>query len=449
MTEQENQSAFPDARIHSEGFFATPHGSMVNTNYVDLSGTLPLDGLCLAKATEPRFELTTTQTIPLSRPGVFRDTGEVLVKDEQEGLARQETQEVNKRATNESMQTERRVRALNASLRLGDTKISVKTTNGKVKNTKTHAEWMTFGNDWLIYCTSISPPNDEKAAWRETFPASYTTVSHIYRPTQFAQALGIGVCEHIGATGKAEPMRGTFHGFKTVEVHRTSQLVVHGPVLYVDDPYRCIAETEAGWPRLCSMIFVKSREYAAQREYRFAILPVPPEAGEIFDLPVSGMLRDCLEPMKVARDAAICAVKVSPDESGGTEERQTSHGYTYRRTRTRRESTNAGSDAPDTDRTKEEIVEETVTSPDAVPDPFPPDEQPDVIIVDRVGGELRFLHKAYRDEETYRWRIETARANPEAHRRSQFAQSFRGTGGTGRRTAAVPGRGSGPPWIRA
>lgn len=410
MANQEKPSAFPDARLLSEGFFATPQGSLVHTTYVDLSGTLALDGIYLVKATEPRFELSTADSIRLSRPGKFRSTGEVLVRDDQEGLARRETREAVQTAKKESARAERRVRALNSALRLGDTKIAVNKTY-KAERTNTQAEWMTFGEDWLIYCTSISPAPDEEEVWRQTFPASYTSVSRIYRPTQFAQALGSGVCEHIGTTGKPVPLRGTFYGFRTVETHRTAQLVVHGPVLYVDDPYRCISNTDAGWARLCSMIFVKSLAYAAQKEYRFAILSIPPEVGEVFDLPVSGMLRDSLEPVKFSVSPSSAAVRVSPDESAVGAE-QNHRGYTYRRSRVRRESTNAGSGDPGGSRTKEEIVEETVTSPDEVPDPFPSDERPDVIMVHQIAGQLRFVHHAYRDQETEHWRIETQDATP-------------------------------------
>ena len=56
--------------------------------YVDLSGKVERSGLCLVKATEPQYELATASTIRLSRPGVFRDKGEVLIQDEQEGRAR-------------------------------------------------------------------------------------------------------------------------------------------------------------------------------------------------------------------------------------------------------------------------------------------------------------------------------------------------------------------------
>ena len=52
--------------------------------YVDLSGGLPLEGLSLAKASEPQFDLQSAATIRLSRPSVLRSTGEVLFRDERE-----------------------------------------------------------------------------------------------------------------------------------------------------------------------------------------------------------------------------------------------------------------------------------------------------------------------------------------------------------------------------
>ena len=240
-----------------------------------------------------------------------------------------------------------------------------------------------------------------------------TSVARIHRPAQFAQALGLGVCEHIGATGKPGPVTGAFKGFKTFEVHRTPQIVAHGPVLYVDDPYRCIDEAEAGWAKICSMIFVKSREYAAQKEYRFAMLAIRPEVGEVFDLPVSGMLRDCLVPAKFPLGEANGPVTMARDEREPDEQRETYRGYTYRRRKVRRETGNWKGGEPGSGRAREEIVEETVTSPEEVPEPFPEEvKQPDIIVFERVGGQVRFSHQVYRDEETERMRIETLRTNP-------------------------------------
>ena len=230
------------------------------------------------------------------------------------------------------------MRAVNAGPRLCHGKLSVRGTMRAERTTHPATSALTFGKDWLIYCTSLWPETGEEDTWRRTFPENYTSVARIHRPAQFAQALGLGVCEHIGATGKPGPVTGAFKGFKTFEVHRTPQIVAHGPVLYVDDPYRCIDEAEAGWAKICSMIFVKSREYAAQKEYRFAMLAIRPEVGEVFDLPVSGMLRDCLVPAKFPLGEANGPVTMARDEREPDEQRETYRGYTYRRRKVRRET---------------------------------------------------------------------------------------------------------------
>ena len=385
-TEQPSRSTFANARMLSEGAFTTPQGNLVQTIYVDLAGQLPPEALRLAKVSEPRFDIRTADSVRLSRPGVFRDTGEVLVKDEQEGRARTSTRETIEGPI-ATTQMDRRVRAVNAGLRLCHAKLSV---SGTMRAEKTHTATsaLTFGKDWLIYCTSLCPEAGEEDVWRRTFPENYTSVTRIHRPTQFAQALGLGVCEHIGATGKPGPVTGAFYGFKMFELHRTPQIVLHGPVLYVDDPYRCITEAETGWAKICSMIFVKSREYATQKEYRFAMLSIRPEAGEVFDLPVSGMLRDCLLPMKSPLGVASGPVTMARDEREPGE--------------------------PGSDRAREETVEETVTSPEEIPEPFSEEaKQPDIIVFERSGGQVRFAHQVYREEETERLRIETLRTNPE------------------------------------
>ena len=390
-------------RIATEGAFLTPQGNYVQTVYVDLLGEVEAERLCLVKATEPQYDLATASTIRLSRPGVFRDKGEVLIQDEQEGRARVSSSETVEVPNEEPGLLGERVSALNAALKLSRTKMSV---SGSEHHTESKSSWqaVTFGADWLIYCMSMRPSNDEEEAWRGAFPGSYTSLTAIYRPTQFAQGLGLGVCEHIGVRGKAEPTRGTFGGFRTVEEQRRSQIVVHGPMLYVDSPYQCIEEAEQGWEKLSAMIFLKSRErdYAAQNEYRFAMLSIGPEVGDVFDLPVSGMLRDCLLPVKYPEgepEETVAAV-VSRDESPKSEERPTGRTYTYRRRITQSRRSSLNQKQPGSEGSEEEVIEETVTSPEEVPKPFPSDEErrPDVIIFHQVGTKFRFVHQAYRDE---------------------------------------------------
>ena len=415
LESEQREPVFPKMRIANEGAFLTPQGNYLHTVYVDLSGEVEAERLCLVKATEAVYDLATASTIRLSRPGVFRGKGEVLIQDEQEGRARTSQDETVEVPNEEPGLLGERVSALNAALKLSRTKMSVSGSKHHTES-KTSSQAVTFGADWLIYCVSMRPSNDEEEAWRKAFPGSYTSFTTIYRPTQFAQGLGLGVCEDIGVRGKANPQRGTFGGFGTVEEQRRAQIVMHGPVLYVDTPYHCIEEAVQGWEKLSAMIFLKSRErdYAAQKEYRFALLSIGPEVGDVFDLPMSGMLKDCLSPVKYPEGKPEeTAAAVSKDKSSKSEERPTGRTYTYKRRRTQSRRSSWNQEQPDSEGS-EEVIEETVTSPEEVPKPFPSDEQrlPDVIMFHQVGTKFRFVHKAYRDEETQHWRVETLRQNP-------------------------------------
>ena len=422
MPEEPESSSFPDALLLNDGGVTSPQGNLVQTNYVDLSGTLPAGGTTLAKVSEPQFDLREKGTVRLSRPGVFRKMGEVLIRDDQEGEARTESKDTVEEP--EDRDLDRRVRALRVGVRLGRSGLSIKNATATSSRTKSATKRVTFGRDWVIYSTSIWPDEEEQEAWRGTFPDNYTSVVRLYRPAQFALALGLGICEHVGVSGKPAPMTGTFHGFRTVKVERSVQMVLHGPVLYVEEPYETIMTAEEGWPQICSMIFVKSRAYAAQKEYRFAVLSIPENVGEVVDLPVSGMMQDCLKPVKTPVVGSEPEVTIEEDGSKASGKRETSSSYTYRRRTVKRESRKWGHRDEKDGRDKEEIVEETVTSPEEVPAPFPSEQQqPDVVIFHQIGGRYRYRHNAYRDEETRRWRIETLRENPAIVERPHLGKS--------------------------
>ena len=139
-TESTSQPAFDNARMLGEGSFTTPQGNVVHTYYIDLAGKQLPEGLCLVKVSEPQFDLRTADSVRLSRPSVFRKTGEVLVKDEQEGRARTSTTETIEGPARATAQKDRRVRAINAGLRLCHANPSVSGST-KSTNTATSSEW--------------------------------------------------------------------------------------------------------------------------------------------------------------------------------------------------------------------------------------------------------------------------------------------------------------------
>ena len=399
--------------MRTEGGVVTPQGDYVQINFADLSGQIDINGLCLVKASEPEFNLATSSTLRISRPSEFRNKGEVLIRDEREGRVEVRAEETEEFRPKEADVIDERVRAINSALRLGPIKHTV---NAKRKNkrSRTSVERLTFGKDWMVYCTSMCPSQEDEATWRATLPESYTNFAFIHRPSQFAQGLGLAVSEHIGVRGKLQPVSSTFHGFKKSEEQRRIQMVLHGPMLYVDDPYRCIDEAEIGWEKILAMAFLKSTEkdYAAMKEYRFVILQIAPEIGEVFDLPVSGMLRGCLEPVRCSdtRPESSKTV-VSEDDPPNSEPNKTAPVYTYRRKTKRRESASWSGGEPGDDRVKEDVVEEEVTSPEELPDPFREEKvkQPDVIVFQQCGTKFHYVHTASWQEETQRWRVKTLR----------------------------------------
>ena len=414
MTEKK-RFLFPGALIRTEGGVVTTQGDYVQIIYADLSGRNEINGQCLVKASEPEHNLATYPTIRLSRPSVFRKKGEVLIRDDQEGRARHLTEETEEYRPEGADVIDHRVRAINAALQLGRTK---RTISAKQKNTRSasSSEQVTFGKDWMVYCTSMRPSKNEEKAWRETLPAKYTSRAYIYRPSQFAQGLGLAVSEQLGVRGQLQPFTSAFHGFKKVEEQRRTQMILHGPMLYVDDPYRCISEAELEWEKILAMAFLKSTEknYAAMKEYRFVILQIDPEVGEVLDLRVSGLLRDCLEPVNYPDglpDSLETVLSEDDTATSASEPQRSDPVYKYRRTtrQRKRESWNGGES--DDERFEEEVVEEEVTSPEELPGPFheEEDKNPDVIVFQQFGTKFFFAHTAHRQDETERWRVRVIR----------------------------------------
>ena len=212
VSEEKGGQVFPEARIVSEGTFKSPQGDQVQTIYVDLSDKIDTAKLCVVKATEPQNELRTRGTIRLSRPPKFQKAVEAMIRDEQEGHTRTSTRKTEEVPDEDAALRDKRMTDLNAAMQLGGMKMSVERTARKSRSHFSEAS-MTFGRDWLVYSTSIRPSAKEEAAWRNSLPSTYTSVTPIYRPTQFAQGLGLAVCEYIGVRGKARPVRATYEGF--------------------------------------------------------------------------------------------------------------------------------------------------------------------------------------------------------------------------------------------
>ena len=175
---------------------------------------------------------------------------------------------------------------------------SVQTVTTSSSNTK--SKNLAYGKEWWIFCTSMAPDNEDREAWRATLPEEYDYVSEIGQPAKFAEALARMVTEQIGPEGGDGWLKQTTDGAEAERTKHRSQWVIHGPVVYTDHVYESLVDNGDGIKWLAASIFTKSSKYAAQREYRFAVLCEGADEETVL-LRISGMMRDALKRIEGAR----------------------------------------------------------------------------------------------------------------------------------------------------
>ena len=101
------------------------------------------------------------------------------------------------------------------------------------------------------------------------------------------------VAEQAGARGRIALLRNAVEGRMFSAAHK-SQRVYHGPVAYVDDPYRRLenASSELGLALL--LVFLKEAAQCALREYRFLVWADDEPAEDVLDLAVPAALVDAM-----------------------------------------------------------------------------------------------------------------------------------------------------------
>ena len=279
----------------NEGFVLNDAGHITMTSYIDLrppENRTPITGLI--RGCERKYALEDCETIKLSNPSRFREYGEELILDAQEGLAREESVVTTQETAIESTR-QRAVSQLNEALELLDTRMRL-TYSESNTNTKTDtaSKSFTYAKEWWVFCASIHPVTDDWEAWRGTLPKDYDHVSVIGQPAKFAQALANMVADQLGPQLNEGSMTSSTGGLETEKTKHKAQWVLHGPVVYTDSVYDLLEGITNDEQRVAAQIFVKDREYAEQQEYRFAILNEGAEQETVI-LQISGMMRDALK----------------------------------------------------------------------------------------------------------------------------------------------------------
>ena len=278
----------------NEGFILDDAGNMLTTSYIDLRDEGERTVIrSLMKGCSREHALEDGETVLISKPERFREGWVALIRDEQEGLAKEELVTLEAETPEEA--AKRRATAdLNDALQLVGSRMK-SVHRVEYSRRKTQSESFSYGKDWWIFCASIRPDDGDLDAWKATLDENYDHVSEIGQPAKFAQALARMVTEQIGPRGKDAWLTGTSDGAAGARTKHKHQWVIHGPVAYTDRLYETIVGEEDEVRRMAACLFAKPMTHAAQREYRFVVLNGG-AAEETVLLTISGMMRDALAP---------------------------------------------------------------------------------------------------------------------------------------------------------
>lgn len=230
----------------------------------------------LVKGCEPNYRIDVSRTIRIAEPSIFREMEEDdLIGDKLE--AKQERKTVEPESATQSKKAlwdevnEAIWQTLEHELSKSFPEASIKITNRHSDYREVTTDTFTAGRNGWIYCTSIAPETEaeEEALWAN-WGAGYTDWYPIRDRRLFARALGGMMIDQLGPRSAQSELEGETDGIKGGKIWKKSQLIVHGPVDYRDDPYES-TEHLGSYERALSAIFIKRRKYENQREYRFVV----------------------------------------------------------------------------------------------------------------------------------------------------------------------------------
>ena len=359
----------------NEGFVLDDAGTMLMTIYIDLrdKGERPVIR-SLVKGCKREHALEDGKILLISKPERFREYGVALIRDEQEGFAKEELVTL-EAETPEETAKRRATEDLNDSLELVGSTSMKSVHRVEYSRRKTQSESFSYGKDWWIFCTSIRPDDGDWDAWKGTLDENYDHVSKIGQQAKFAQALGRMVTEQIGPHGKDAWLTGTSEGAEGARTNHKSQWIIHGPVVYTDQLYETIVGEEDEIRRMAACLFAKPITHSAQREYRFVVLNGGAEDETVL-LNISGMMRDALTLTEggLIRPSPASAERVGEDGAPLPRSMKSSTTQRYKRAtvkerKEQREETRLETRTPDgqvisSDVKRKESVEERVATND-------------------------------------------------------------------------------------
>ena len=264
-------------------------------------------------------------TIRVSKLPHFRKCGEGLVRDPSEGMASKTVTTARRiddpQDLRESLAFDDEVQRCAQSI--GET--GQLTTKG-ITTTEKRTSRILFGRNCWIYSTAIEPTSDEQwdRLWESLEPA-YDHVDHIHKPSQFAWSLGLMAMEQLGARCSDQTLTASF-GDQSVETRSRGQLIVHGPVIYVADPFHVIDSARTDMERILLPVFVKHDRFAGHREYRFVILTEKEPPERVVDLRVSCAMLGALDDRRLGPPRPTRTPLLSESDIASPDQPEAEHG---------------------------------------------------------------------------------------------------------------------------
>jgi len=256
----------------NEGPSVDDYNHLIIPSFVDLresENRLPIR--TLIKGCRKEYAIELYKKIRISKPEQFRKYGEGLILDPAEGyVSHIEVDTEILDASHEIAEDQLLNDEFAKASELLQSNVKFTTTTRSKERTHRTTDYLSFGKNGWIFSTSIEPISQaEKDSWRESIPAEYDYVSHIHRPREFARALGSMVAEQLGPHGKEEEMKHSFDEIHRSTFHR-NQVIDHGPVIYVEDPYAAISNASSKAEFIFGSIFVQGLTFQDQGAHRRA-----------------------------------------------------------------------------------------------------------------------------------------------------------------------------------
>ena len=302
--------------LMNEGEHIDNAGNLIWPIYVDVREPADRTPITtLIKGCRKQYAIETYKRVRISKPALFRKFGEKLIKDPAEMYA-SHTEIHTETISDPDDLAEAKLldEEVNRSSELLQSTFTTTTT--EISTTKRHkqTEYLSFGKNGWLFSTSIAPEDqEEKDRWKESMPDEYNYISYIHRPREFARALGSMVAEQIGPQGNESELKHSFSGEPQIRTKHKVQIIFHGPVLYVEDPYKMIINASSTYEFMVLPIFVKEVAYRGQQEYRFAIWAEAEPSDEFVDLDVSLPMLGAMQGPRRGSDQQVHPTIISSD----------------------------------------------------------------------------------------------------------------------------------------